>query len=126
MNTPAPSPGVSRRLLGIALTFVLIASTIEPAQEMGYMGSTWAAAAVASGLLLLVAAWKNWPLLWNPLGRMMRNLLGERWARVAFGAVAVVFAMSAVLPMLSGPRICAKGSTDAQQVAADSSVVPRC
>jgi hypothetical protein len=103
---------------------VLIAPIPVLAEEMAHEGRIWAAGAIASGLLLLVAAWRNWPLLWNPLGVMLRYLLGERGARLAFGAVAVVFAISAALSMSSGPRICCALPGDAPPPSADSSAVP--
>jgi hypothetical protein len=124
MHTPRPSPGVGRRLLGLALTLAIIAPIPVLAQELAYEGRIWVAGAVASSLLLLVAAWRNWPLLWNPLGVMLRSLLGERGARLAFAAVAVVFALSAAASMSSGPRICCALPGDAPPPSADSSAVP--
>jgi len=48
-------------------------------------------AALAAGAFLLVAAWRNWPVLWNALGQLLRALLGERAARVAFAVIAGLF-----------------------------------
>ena len=70
---------------------------INTACEMGGEGTMWMFVAAASGLLLLVASRRNWPLLWNPLGRILRALVGETMARVAFGAMALVFVASALL-----------------------------
>ncbi len=41
--------------------------------------------------MLLAASIRNWPLLWNALGTLLRALLGERGARIAFGVIAVTF-----------------------------------
>lgn len=99
--TPVPSasthhsttPSVGRRLLGTALTLVLMLSVAATGVDMGAEGGVWPWVAAGSGLVLLVAAWRNSPILWNPLGRLLRALLGVRGARIAFGCVAAVFVL---------------------------------
>lgn len=104
MSATAPSSSVPprrfalvRAVAGGVLILFLLASVVTTASEMGGEGTTWMLVASASGLLLLVASWRNWPLLWNPLGRGLRWLVGERATRVAFGAIAIAFIVAAVL-----------------------------
>ncbi|MBK6845477.1 MAG: hypothetical protein IPN47_17330 [Gemmatimonadetes bacterium] len=104
MSTSSPSAvarprrfALVRALAGGVVILFLLASLVTTASEMGGEGTMWMFVAAASGLLLLVASWRNWPLLWNPLGRILRALVGETMARVAFGAMALVFVASALL-----------------------------
>jgi hypothetical protein len=90
-DSTAPSAG--RRLLGASITLVLMFSVAITGVEMGAEGGAWPWIAAGSGLVLLVAAWRNSPILWNPLGQLLRSLLGVRGARVAFGCVAAVFVL---------------------------------
>ncbi len=82
-----------RALFGGVLVVMLHASVASTASEIGAAGPAMRLLAVASSLLLLVASWRNWPMLWNPLGRGLRWLVGERITRVAFGTVALTFAL---------------------------------
>lgn len=93
----ASAPSLARRLLGSALTVVLTLSVALSGVDMGAEGGAWPWIAAGFGLLLVVAAWRNWPLLWNPLGKLLRTLLGERGARVAFACIALAFMLSAGL-----------------------------
>lgn len=95
--TDTPAPSVGRRVLGVLLTLFLALSVTSVGAEMGAERGVWPLIGAAGGLLLLTAALLNWPLLWNPLGLLLRRLLGERGARVAFGCIAIVFALSAGL-----------------------------
>ena len=93
-HTDAVAPSLGRRLLGVLLTLFLAFSVAVSGVDMGAEGVVWSGLAAATGMLLLVAAWLNLPLLWNPLGRLLRSLLGERGARIAFGCTAIAFILS--------------------------------
>lgn len=82
------------------------------AREVGSTGIGWAIAGLVAGLFLLVAAIRNWPILWNPLGRLFRKLLGERGARMSLGFLGLAFALLSAnaiinphIPICGGPRI---------------------
>lgn len=111
-STATSHPGVLQRTLGIVLTFILMLSMASVATEVEGMGTAWAAAFILAALLLLAAAWRNWPLLWNPLGQLMRKLLGERGARMAFGFVAASLIVFITVVLLPSPDAMPAGTTD--------------
>lgn len=49
-------------------------------------------ATIIGGVLLMIAAYKNWRMLWNWFGRFLRSSLGEKSARVALGLIGGAFA----------------------------------
>lgn len=90
-------PTVVRRLLGAALALSLAMSAFVSGVELMTEGPWWSVAALAGGAFLLVATWRNWPVLWNALGQLLRALLGERSARVAFAVSAALFMLPGAL-----------------------------
>lgn len=94
-------PSVVRHLVGAVLVLLSAMSALVSGATLMSDGPWWSAAALASGALLLVAAWRNWPMLWNALGQLLRALLGERPARAAFAAIAVSF----MLPGAAGTAL---------------------
>lgn len=93
-NTPdwlARVPRAIRVLIGVPLVFVIMGSLLASAEEIAAEGIWFAILGIGASLLLLVASIRNWPLLWNALGSLLRALLGERGARVAFGLLAITF-----------------------------------
>lgn len=106
MNAPSstlPST-VGRGLRGIAgvtITALMLLAMVSTGAEIGAEGGWFVALAMGSSLLLLVACVKNWPGLWNTLGRVLRTLLGERGARIALGLIAATFAVSALVTYIA-------------------------
>jgi len=90
----SPLLRIGQRLVGVGLAALLTLAMLSSGHEMARGGLVWSIAATASGLLLLAAAWRNWPLLWNPLGKLLRTLLGEPGARAAFAVIAAAFLFS--------------------------------
>jgi Na+/proline symporter len=95
-------PRVVRVLIAVPLVLMLMGSLLQGAEEMAAEGIWWAIGGIGAALLLLTASVRNWPLLWNALGRLLRALLGERGARVTFGVLAVTFMLPCVAHATAG------------------------
>ncbi len=90
-------PRAIRVLIGVPLVVVLMSSLLASGEEIAAEGIWFAIMGLAASLLLLTASIRNWPLLWNALGILLRALLGERGARVAFGLAAVAFMLPCLM-----------------------------
>lgn len=112
---PRKAPSALQKTAGTVLTLLILLGFPDTTREMSRMGSGWAIGGIVTGLFLLVAAIRNWGLLWNPLGNLLRKLLGERGARMSLGLVGLAFALFAAnalinpdIPDCLGPRISAE------------------
>lgn len=111
---PRKAPSALQKTAGTVLTLLILLGFPDTTREMGRMGSGWAIAGMVAGLFLLVAAIRNWGLIWNPVGRFLRKLLGERGARASLGFLGLVFALLSAnalinpdIPDCLGPQISA-------------------
>ncbi len=88
----APTAGVFRRCFAWALVLVMVPSMSINGLDYGKADNFGTAATIIGGVLLMIAAYKNWRMLWNWFGRFLRSSLGEKSARVALGLIGGAFA----------------------------------
>ncbi len=90
-------PRAIRLLIAAPIVMLLMSSLLVSGEEIAAEGIWFAILGLAASLLLLTAAIRNWPLLWNALGIVLRALLGERGARVVFGLLAITFMLPCLM-----------------------------
>jgi hypothetical protein len=99
MTPPIPTPARSvgsllRSATGLAISAGFALAALVAGFDMGREGGgVFAWLGVSTGALLVISAWRNWPVLWNALGRLLRRLLGEPGARLALGCMGACFAL---------------------------------
>ena len=89
---PETRKGAGRQMLGVMMVVFML--PVLCFAGFGIVtddaGMVWVT--VGCGLLMIVAAWQNWRMQWNGLGRLLRSLCGEWMARLLLALCGAAFA----------------------------------